>query len=116
MAQAKEGKKDLERKIVRVISPGTVVEEDFLEPAQSLSLLVIKVAMHLFSSCSNNGIQECAGTSRYGFCLLDCTIGEFTLGSFKDDTPRTTLETMLLRCSPKELICERVSSPASASS
>lgn len=82
-AQAKErGHKFIERKIVRVLTPGTLTDENLLNPKKSNFLTAI--------SCSSNGGFDIAG--------CDISTGEFFIGhsdNIIDD---------LIRINPAEII------------
>ena len=85
--QAGGGKGIVRRKVVRVITPGTAVEDELLEPG------------------ANNFIAAASVNSRkYGFAYMDLSTGEFLLTELAS---KEELTDEIRRIRPLELIVER---------
>lgn len=76
-----------DRKVVRVITPGTVINPEIISSTQNNYLAVI------FPSSSD-----------FGFAYLDLTTGEFSATAFDDEKARTSLFSELSRIQPAEVI------------
>src|SRR5947209_9166878 len=74
------GKGLVERDVVRVVTPGTLVEPALLDESQNNYL----AALHLWRET-------------YGLAYVDVTTGEFAVAEFGGDGARAALETELLR-------------------
>ena len=85
------GKGLAERKVVEVITPGTAIEEDYLEQNSN---------NYLASFCGN----EVAG---YGFAYIELTTGEFLGTSFKSDCVAENFRKELGRIQPTELLIQK---------
>lgn len=89
-----------ERKVVEVITPGTVSEEDFLEQGANNYLAAIY--------CSNKKTYGLHGTDFYaGFAYIDITTGNFYATSF----PKSDFNEQFLkevgRINPKEILIQQ---------
>ncbi|KYR02422.1 hypothetical protein DLAC_01262 [Tieghemostelium lacteum] len=93
-AQGGGGKTDsiIKREVSSILTPGTLLDESLITDLSSTFLMAIK---------------EEESTREYGICLVDTSIGEFHLTTFKDDEARMQFETVLLQTMPKEIIYER---------
>src|SRR5947209_9883648 len=74
------GKGLVERDVVRVVTPGTLVEPSLLDETRNNYL----AALHLWRET-------------YGLAYVDVTTGEFAVAEFGGDGARAALETELLR-------------------
>lgn len=89
-----KGKGIIERDVVEVITPGTTVDEDFLDRGNCNYLAAI---------CSGTGVGS--GT-RYGFACLELSTGEFEAFSFDENISIQALRTELERLDIKEIIVQ----------
>lgn len=83
-------KPEFDRRVVRVITPGTLIDEPFLNPFENNFLLAISAHA---PSCEPN-IQE------VGLAWIDVSTGEF----FTKTTPPEGLKDDLARISPREIV------------
>eukprot|EP01119_Soliformovum_irregulare_P010330 TRINITY_DN2538_c2_g1_i6.p1 TRINITY_DN2538_c2_g1~~TRINITY_DN2538_c2_g1_i6.p1 ORF type:complete len:2218 (-),score=665.69 TRINITY_DN2538_c2_g1_i6:11-6022(-) len=81
------------RTVSRVLTQGTAVDE----------ALLTKDTNYLLSFKE----EERDGQIIYGVCLVDASVGEFSVGYFDDDKYRSHFGTLLYQTLPKELIYER---------
>jgi DNA mismatch repair protein MutS len=88
------GKGLVERDVVRVVTPGTLVEPALLQEAENNYL----AAVHLWRET-------------YGLAYVDVTTGEFAVSEFAGPDSRTVLETELLRLAPAEVLVPREDFP-----
>lgn len=84
----------VERDVVRVVTPGTLVEPALLEQSQNNYL----AAVHMWKE-------------RYGLAYVDVTTGEFAVTEFAGPASRSALESELLRLSPSECLVTREDLP-----
>jgi len=85
----KDGKGIAERKVVEIITPGTVVEEDFLERDRNNYLLSLGKYRNFLS-----------------LAYIDLSTAEFTVAALENGTSRGDLKRELLRLSPREIIVQ----------
>ena len=84
-----KGKKIVEREVAEIITPGTVIDEDFLD------------------NKSNNYLAAVSRHGRiYSFSYIDMSTGEFAAFSFNDDSLNQILSRELLRLDPGEIIIQ----------
>lgn len=83
-------KPEFDRRVVRVITPGTLIDEPFLNPFENNFLLAISANPH---SCEPS-IQE------IGLAWIDISTGEF----FTKTIPLEGLQDDLARISPREIV------------
>ena len=93
VGQAGEGKGPVERKVVRVITPGTLTDEALLDASRDNLL----VAIYAQGAASDS--QE----TTWGVASLDLASGRFVVAEV---TGYTQLETTLARLSPSELLVD----------
>ena len=89
VALPKDGRGIAERKVVEIITPGTVVDEDFLEGDRNNYLLAL-------------------GRDRdsLSLCYIDLSTAEFTVSALPVSLGRSVLKRELLRLSPREIILQ----------
>lgn len=85
----KDAKGIAERKVVEIITPGTVVEEDFLERDRNNYLLSLGKYRNFLS-----------------LAYIDLSTAEFTVAALEDGNSRGDLKRELLRLSPREIIVQ----------
>ena len=84
-----DGKGPARREVVEVITPGTVVDEVYLDDK------------------SNNYLAALAGEpDSAGFAYIDLSTGEFRASRLESDAPRDALRRELARTSPREMIVQ----------
>jgi DNA mismatch repair protein MutS len=89
MEEASAGKKLVRREVVRVVTPGTVIEEDILSPKEVNFLLAIS--------------SDIVG---WGISWLDISTGEFWAGESLNDASRS-LEAWIAQIKPSEIIASQ---------
>lgn len=82
------GKGLAERKVVEVLSPGTVVDEDYLEPDRSNYLLAVGTVL-----------------GRIAFGWIEASTGEFNLAAGRDFSVET-IQRELARLQPREVLVQ----------
>ncbi len=82
-----KGKKIVERDVIRIITPGTVIDSAILNDSANYIACVYK---------QKNNI---------GFSYLDISTGEFSLSEFSGDKCISTLNDVLSMIKPSEIIC-----------
>ena len=87
MATPQKGVKFLPREVVRVITPGTIVEDEMLESGKNNYL------MTLFK-----------GFDKVGICYVDISTGEFNV-ALVDKNLERGISDILARVNPSEIIC-----------
>ena len=83
-----QGKKILERGVVRVLTPGTITEDEGLEPRASNFLLAVRPP------------TKRAGRKRYGLAWVDLSTGRFLVA----DVDAPDFESEVARIGPAELL------------
>ena len=91
MEDPKKAKGIVEREVVRVVTPGTVVEEDLLSAASNNYLVAIAPG----EPAARRGAE-----GRYGLAYLDVTTGEFCAAEVSD----ADLAVELARLGPAEAL------------
>lgn len=84
---AEKGTQIERREVVRLITPGTIIDDSFLEDRASNYLLCLNLI---------NG--------RVGIAILDVSTGEFAVTELEDDASHTAVQTELERVRPAEII------------
>ncbi|EAU92915.2 MutS2 protein [Coprinopsis cinerea okayama7 len=85
--QTEFGEKEFERRITRIISPGTLIDEPFLEPSENNFLLALALPLD-------------GGASSVGLAWIDVSTGEF----YSKDCQPENLEDEIVRINPKEVV------------
>ena len=116
----KNSEEGFERRVVRVLTPGTLIDETFLNPYENNYLLAID-GLQLEAPCgllcddrtnpSNNAnIQHRLATTEgaLGLAWIDVSTGEFfaqqsTIGNLKDDIARISPREVVLNSAIKEI-------------
>ncbi|KAJ8084239.1 hypothetical protein PM082_003006 [Marasmius tenuissimus] len=88
------GKREFERRVVRVITPGTLIDESFLNHYENNYLLAISPP-----SASEVGRD---GTHSAGIAWIDVSTGEF----YSKEVPMENLRDDLARIGPKEVLLD----------
>lgn len=92
------------RKVVRVVSPGTLVDEDFLDPYENN--FILSISPLLIETEENSGPHKVASGLDEHLCLslawIDVSTGVFYT---QESSPKALL-TVLARVSPRELIVQ----------
>ncbi len=91
LTQPGEQKGMVKRDVVRVITPGTVTEEDMLDKSKN-SYLVSVVMLN----------------QKFSLAWIDITTGEFNVRDFEGDKDALDVEDFLLSISPKEIIANSI--------
>lgn len=83
----KETKKIEKREVVRLITPGTVIEDSFLEERFSNYLMAVNVL-----------------DGKVGVAMVDVSTGEFSLTELEDDETHSPLQNEIERVKPAEIV------------
>ncbi len=84
-----KGKKIVEREVVEIITPGTVIDEDFLDNKSNNYLAAV----------SKSG-------GRYSLSYVDMSTGEFAAFAFEEKSLKEILSRELIRLDPGEIIIQ----------
>lgn len=88
-------KPTFERRVVRILTPGTLVDESFLNPFENNFLLAISIP----ESCNEDYSDK---KSMYGLAWIDVSTGEF----FSRNAAVDTLKDHLARIAPREIVLD----------
>ncbi|KAG1755072.1 muts domain V-domain-containing protein [Suillus paluster] len=86
-------KPEFDRRVVRVITPGTLIDEPFINQYENNYLLSIS---------ADGAMEEMDGTSPVGLAWIDVSTGEF----FAKTSSQEALKDDLARISPREVVLE----------
>jgi DNA mismatch repair ATPase MutS len=89
-----KGIKEFDRRVVRVITPGTLIDEPFLNPFENNYLLAI--------SCADDNADS-SGGGLLGLAWIDVSTGEF----FSRPSTYDSLRDELARIGPREVVLDR---------
>ncbi|CDO72395.1 hypothetical protein BN946_scf184977.g94 [Trametes cinnabarina] len=92
-----------ERRVVRIVTPGTLIDEPFLNPYENNYLLSVVPACLPQSSTA---LSESSASVQVGLAWIDVSTGEFYTRSI----PLAGLRDELVRISPKEVVLDQRSS------
>jgi DNA mismatch repair protein MutS len=81
------------REVVRLYTPGTLVDTELLTPAEPSFLAAIAVTANRNAAAA------------WGLAALDLSTGEFWIQEWHGDVAQTALEDELARLEPKEILC-----------
>lgn len=93
--EVKYAKPSFERRVTRIITPGTLIDESFLNPVENNFLLAVYVPL------SNLGTPN-RGAFELGLAWIDVSTGEF----FTASTSYDELEDHLVRIDPQEIVLD----------
>ncbi|TKA62344.1 hypothetical protein B0A49_07328 [Cryomyces minteri] len=110
--KVKSGGLDYDRKVIRVVTPGTLIDEKFMDPYENNYLLSI----HTTSSTSQTdaqtvdpierpsaSVQKTPPPKSVGLAWLDLSSGDF----FTQCTDLASLSSIIARIGPREIILDR---------
>lgn len=86
-------KMEFERRVVRIITPGTLIDERFMDPYENNFLLAVYTP-------DAHGIQEGLGLEDVGLAWLDLSTGDFYMQS----TETSSLPGDVARIAPREIL------------
>lgn len=89
-----KGVKEFDRRVVRVITPGTLIDEPFLNPFENNYLLAI--------NCANDNVDS-LGDCSVGLAWIDVSTGEF----FSRPSTYDSLRDELARIGPREVVLDK---------
>lgn len=87
-------KQNIQRKLTKVITGGTVVDTDIIDDEMSIYCAAIKES-------------EQDGQPAFGIAFVDAASGHFSLTDFVDDDELTKFETFIAQIRPRELLLEK---------
>lgn len=94
-----ENKVVFDRRVTRVITPGTLIDEQFLNPYENNYLLSVGISP--IQSSTTNVAKE--GSKHLGLAWIDVSTGEF----FAKDTTMDEFRDELARIAPREVVLNR---------
>ncbi|KAF2452693.1 putative DNA mismatch repair protein Msh1 [Lineolata rhizophorae] len=105
--RAKSGGLMFDRKITRVITPGTLIDEKFMDPWENNFLLSIYVEplerqRTTDGKPSPSGSSERIAKPKVGLAWLDLSSGDF----FTQETDMTSLPSTIARIGPREIVLD----------
>ncbi|TFB05569.1 MutS-like protein [Trichoderma ghanense] len=101
-----------DRRVTRVITPGTLIDENFMDPYVNNYIMAIHISQgaaaestHSTAASSLNHASDAAstGTAPIGLAWLDLSTGQF----FTQSTTLSSLPSILSRIAPRELVLEQ---------
>ncbi|KAI9720423.1 MAG: hypothetical protein M1812_002929 [Candelaria pacifica] len=112
--KVRSGGLSFDRKVTRVVTPGTLIDENFMDPCVNNFLLAVYCGDEAFvtepdvindfdgpNAASVNGNVK-AGTSPVGLAWLDLSTGDF----FTQGTTFSSLSSVIARIDPREIILD----------
>jgi len=93
----------IERKITKILTKGTLVDEEMMRDHSSLYLLSVVERMEV----PPDATWDAPKVPHFGVCFIDTASGDVHIGEFYDTNNRSSFETLLLRIKPAEVIYER---------
>ena len=87
----------MRREVVRVVSPGTLTDANYLDAREPAFLMAIVYVRR----------RQRPGSSSHGFgaALLDLSTGEFTTAEYHGDDGRQALADEIAVLRPREIVC-----------
>ncbi|KAK5559420.1 MutS protein 1 [Exophiala xenobiotica] len=98
--KVKSGGLKHDRRVTRVVTPGTLIDEKFLDPYENNFLLSVHPEPALYADGDGNEVQGTDGEQNVGLAWLDLSTGDF----FTQTVARSSLSSALTRISPQEII------------
>lgn len=96
----RSGDPQYERKVVRVVTPGTLIDEQFLDPNENNFLLSIQTNDASIDPSVHANEDDKSLETLVGLAWLDLSTGDF----FTQTVTTAALPSMLLRISPREIL------------
>jgi DNA mismatch repair protein MSH6 len=112
--KAPKASKIVERALCSVLTPGTLTDVDMIGSYQAASLFALvehELTPIEIDELGQAGTRTALGgevVCEYGVCWVDCATGQFTIGQFYDDTPRSQLATLLATVTPREVVVKEL--------
>ncbi|KAI9770244.1 MAG: DNA mismatch repair ATPase msh1 [Geoglossum simile] len=105
-ARAKPGGLIFDRKVTRIITPGTLIDENFMDPYENNFLLGIHTENRALVH-PKDGERQCLSTSEttrspIGLAWLDLSTGDF----FTQSTTLASLPSVIARIRPREIVLD----------
>ena len=107
-AKVKSGGLLFDRKVTRVVTPGTLVDEKFMDPYENNFLLAVSLGQPDYAICagrsevSNNEVAVLAATTSVGLAWLDLSTGEF----YTQNTTFGGLPSAIARIGAREIVLD----------
>ncbi|KAI1162393.1 muts domain V [Nemania serpens] len=92
-----------DRRVARVITPGTLIDENFIDPYANNYVLAIHIDHEARSSSTSNEDPDPFSTS-VGLAWLDVSTGQF----YTQETTVTSISSILSRVGPREIVVDEV--------
>ncbi|KAI1203782.1 muts domain V [Nemania serpens] len=92
-----------DRRVARVITPGTLIDENFIDPYANNYVLAIHIDHEARHSPAGNEDQDPFSTS-VGLAWLDVSTGQF----YTQETTVTSISSILSRVGPREIVVDEV--------
>ncbi|KAI1118753.1 muts domain V [Nemania sp. NC0429] len=92
-----------DRRVARVITPGTLIDENFIDPYANNYVLAIHIDHEASHSSTSNEDPDPSSTS-VGLAWLDVSTGQF----YTQETTVTSISSILSRVGPREIVVDDV--------
>jgi DNA mismatch repair protein MSH6 len=89
----------MQRELVQILTPSTIVDEELLTTQYENHLLAL-VEWQRAAGADSDSAPEL----QFGICYVDASIGKFHIAHVADDSRRLSLQTLLQRAAPKEVL------------
>ena len=97
--KAKKNSAPLRREVVRVVSPGTLTESNYLEAKEPVFVIALSI-----QSEKKAGQQDTKLYPKYGAALVDLSTGEFLAAEYLGEEGRQSIADEISVLSPREII------------
>lgn len=91
-----------DRRVARIITPGTLIDENFIDPYANNYVLAIHVQPRDAPTTAMEGIKETEATETLGLAWLDLSTGNFLTQA----TEIGSLSSIISRISPREIVLD----------
>jgi DNA mismatch repair ATPase MutS len=103
--KAKSGGLMHDRRVSRVITPGTLIDENFLDPYANNYVMAIHIDHEAHqSSSTDDEVDQSLFDAPIGLAWLDVSTGQF----YTEATTGTSLSSILSRVGPREIVVDEV--------
>ncbi|PTB65345.1 hypothetical protein BBK36DRAFT_1160545 [Trichoderma citrinoviride] len=100
-----------DRRVTRIFTPGTLIDEDFMDPYVNSYIMAIHISQgaaagttqSAASSSPQTSDAACTGSTPIGLAWLDLSTGQF----FTQSTTLSSLPSILSRIAPREVVLEQ---------
>src|SRR5262245_28370031 len=94
----------VKREVVRVVSPGTLTDSNYLDAREPAFLMAIAPALPANGPRSTDGAVRAAGNGSVGVALLDVSTGEFSAAEYSGAEGAQALADEIAVLRPREIV------------